>query len=81
MNGLEEAWRGVRMALDAAGVRFAIGGSWASTSYGEPRLASNIDLVAGFTELSLGQFVELLGDDLLRRRRNRGAGVRSGAAV
>ncbi len=61
MSGLEEAWRGVRRALDSAGVSFAIGGSWAGTSYGEPRLTNNIDLVASFTEESLWRFVELLG--------------------
>lgn len=63
MSGLKEAWQGVRRALDGADVRFAIGGSWASTSYGEPRQTNDIDLIAAFTEQSLEQFARFLGDD------------------
>jgi len=62
MSGLKEAWQGVRSALDEAGVGFAIGGSWASTSYGEPRQTNDIDLLAAFTKESLGLFASLLGD-------------------
>lgn len=62
MTGLQEAFQGVRGALHAAGVEYAIGGSWASTTYGEPRQTNDIDLIAGFDRESLLQFLHALGD-------------------
>jgi hypothetical protein len=39
----------LRAALEEAGVRFAIGGSWASTAFGEPRFTNDVDILADFT--------------------------------
>jgi hypothetical protein len=38
----------LRSALKRAGIRYAIGGSWASTAFGEPRFTNDIDLLAIF---------------------------------
>ena len=37
----------LRGALEAASVRYAIGGSWASTALGEPRFTNGVDILAG----------------------------------
>src|SRR5690242_219873 len=37
MKFAAEAFEPLRAALEAAGVRYAVGGSWASTAFGEPR--------------------------------------------
>lgn len=63
MNGLAAAFGGVRRALEAAEVRYAIGGSWASTTHGEPRQTNDIDLIATFTADNLDPFLNALGDD------------------
>ena len=39
----------LRGALEAAGIRYAIGGSWASTAFGEPRFTNDVDVLADFT--------------------------------
>ena len=52
-----EAFAPLHAALDRAGVRYAIGGSWASTAFGEPRLTNGVDIVADFTPESLGRFL------------------------
>ncbi len=39
----------LRQALESAGVRFAVGGSWASAAYGEARFTNDIDILADFT--------------------------------
>lgn len=63
MNGLAEAFGGIRRALDTAEVRYAIGGSWASTTHGGPRQTNDIDLIAAFTADSLDVFLNALGPD------------------
>jgi hypothetical protein len=50
----------VRSALDRAGVRYAVGGSWASTAFGEPRFTNNVDILAEFTRETLGEFPRYL---------------------
>lgn len=70
MTGLREAFAGVRRALEGAGVRYALGGSWASTAYGEPRQTNDIDMVAAFHRSSLGRFLDLLGGDFYYDRDN-----------
>lgn len=57
---LAEAFEGLRSALENAGVRFAIGGSWASTAHGEPRFTNDVDILAEFTEETLQRFVRNL---------------------
>ena len=52
-----DAFEPLRSALERAGTRFAIGGSWASTAFGEPRFTNDIDIVADFTPGSLQAFI------------------------
>ena len=52
-----EAFAPVRAALERAGVRYAIGGSWASAAFGEPRLTNSVDIIADFTPQNLGAFL------------------------
>lgn len=56
MTSVSDAFSPLRAALDAAGVRYAVGGSWASTAFGEPRLTNDVDILAGFTSESLDRF-------------------------
>jgi hypothetical protein len=62
VTGLRQAFLGVRQALEIAQVTFAIGGSWASTTHGEPRQTNDIDLVAAFNRRNLDLFLDSLGD-------------------
>jgi len=43
-----DAFEPLRVALERAGVRYAVGGSWASTAFGEPRLTNGVDILADF---------------------------------
>jgi hypothetical protein len=63
MNGLRQAFHGIRCALEIAQVPFAIGGSWASTTHGEPRQTNDIDLVAALNPHTLNVFLDSLGLD------------------
>lgn len=51
-----DAFGPLRSALDAAGVRFAVGGSWASTAFGDPRFTNDVDILADFTADNLAGF-------------------------
>jgi hypothetical protein len=53
--------RMVTGALDAAGVRYLVGGSVASALYGEPRSTRDIDLVAAMLPQHVEPFVAALG--------------------
>jgi hypothetical protein len=55
----------LRAALDEAGVRFAIGGSWASTAFGEPRFTNDVDILADFTAETLETFLDRLPDSFV----------------
>src|SRR4051794_1289701 len=57
-----DAFDVLRGALERAAVRFAVGGSWASTAYGEPRFTNDIDILAEFTEQNLSAFLHFLPD-------------------
>jgi hypothetical protein len=57
MTSLGDAFAPMRAALESAGVRFAVGGSWASTAYGEPRFTNDVDILADFTVETLGKFL------------------------
>ena len=50
----------LRSALERAGVRYAIGGSWASTAFGEPRFTNGVDILADFNAESLDRFLGCL---------------------
>ena len=55
-----EAFRLLRRAFEAAGIRFAVGGSWASAAYGEARFTNDIDIIADFDRSALERFLALL---------------------
>jgi hypothetical protein len=50
---LEDAFDTLRSALERAGVRYAVGGSWASTAFGEPRFTNDVDILAELTQENL----------------------------
>lgn len=50
----------LRSALDQAHIRFAVGGSWASTAFGAPRFTNDIDILADFTDENLLGFLTSL---------------------
>jgi hypothetical protein len=52
-----EAFAPLRTALERCGVRYAAGGSWASTAFGEPRFTNDIDILADFTLDNLDLFL------------------------
>jgi hypothetical protein len=60
MTPLRAAFAPLRCALEDAGVRYAIGGSWASTAFGEPRFTNDVDIVANFTPENLASFLSAL---------------------
>lgn len=53
----------IGQALDALGVQWAIGGSFASTIYGEPRATNDIDVVANLRAEHVTRFIATLGSD------------------
>jgi len=55
-----DAFVPLRGALERAGVRYAIGGSWASTAFGEPRFTNDVDILADFTAENQDLFLESL---------------------
>ncbi len=59
---LAEVFEPFRAALERAGIRHAVGGSWASTAYGEPRFTNNVDILAEFTRENVRGFVDNLPD-------------------
>jgi hypothetical protein len=60
---VSDAFELLRSALERAGVRYAVGGSWASTAFGEPRFTNDIDILAEFTPESLNRFLGVLPED------------------
>lgn len=56
MMSVGNAFVALRSALESAGVRYAVGGSWASTAFGEPRFTNDADILADFTAESLSHF-------------------------
>jgi len=60
MTSAADAFSPLRDALEEAGVRYAVGGSWASTAFGEPRFTNDVDVLADFTEVTLGRFLTSL---------------------
>ena len=57
-----DAFEPLRSALEQAGIRYAIGGSWASTAFGEPRFTNDVDILVEFTEQNLEWFLGNLPD-------------------
>jgi hypothetical protein len=58
MMATPDAFEPLRNALERAGVRFAVGGSWASTAHGEARFTNDVDIVADFTVERLDRFIK-----------------------
>lgn len=52
----------LRSALEAAGIRYAVGGSWASTAFGDPRFTNDVDILADVTQQNLPSFFRHLPD-------------------
>lgn len=65
---LRRALLAVATALDALGVRWAVGGSMASTVHGEPRTTNDIDVIAVLDVESARRFGALLGPDFYADR-------------
>lgn len=57
-----DAFDPLRSALERAGIRYAIGGSWASTAFGEPRFTNDVDILGEFTEENVERFLNNLPD-------------------
>lgn len=55
-----EAFAFLRSALEQTGVRYAVGGSWASVAFGEPRFTKDVDIVADFTPQNVERFIRSL---------------------
>jgi hypothetical protein len=55
-----EAFGLLRAALEMAGARFAVGGSWASTAFGVPRFTNDVDILVAFTARNLDLFLSAL---------------------
>ena len=53
----------LRNALEALGVRYAVGGSWASAAYGEARFTNDVDILVDLPLASLERFLSLLSSD------------------
>jgi hypothetical protein len=60
MSSAADAFASLRSALEAANIRYAIGGSWASTAFGEPRFTNDVDILADFATDSLQLFLASL---------------------
>ena len=54
---LGEAFGPLRSALERARIRYAIGGSWASTAFGAPRFTNDVDILAELDEKSVTSFM------------------------
>ncbi len=54
---LADAFEPVRSALQRAGIRYAVGGSWASTVFGVPRFTNGLDILAELSETSVRSFL------------------------
>ena len=63
MMSAQAAFGPLRAALEGAGIRYAVGGSWASTAYGEPRFTHAVDIVADFDAEKLTSFLLALPSD------------------
>jgi hypothetical protein len=60
MNAVAEAFGLLRDALAAHGIRYAVGGSWASTAFGDPRFTNDVDVLADVSTANLSLFLQSL---------------------
>jgi hypothetical protein len=68
------------LALERAGIRYAIGGSWASTTFGEPRFTNDMDILSELTEANLPVFLRGLPDTFYFDADEALAAIRRGGA-
>jgi hypothetical protein len=61
VDEVAEALQRVSAAFTACGIRWAVGGSLASTAYGEPRATNDIDIIALLTVALIPKFISELG--------------------
>ena len=73
-----DAFAPLRAALEQAGIRYAVGGSWASTAFGEPRFTNDIDILANFTPANLAPFLAALPPTYLADPDEAAVAVRQG---
>jgi hypothetical protein len=78
MSSAADAFDPVRLALEGAGVRYAIGGSWASTAFGEPRFTNDVDILAEFTPETLDRFFSRLPRTVYADREHAQMALRNG---
>lgn len=60
MSSVAGAFAGLRSALESQKIRYAIGGSWASTAFGAPRFTNDVDIVVDLNPASLERFLDVL---------------------
>jgi hypothetical protein len=63
VTAVEQAFEPLRAALERTGIRYAIGGSWASTAFGEPRFTNDVDILADLHPNTLPVFLKALPAD------------------
>ena len=68
MMSAGDAFAPVRSVLERAGVRYAIGGSWASTAFGEPRFTNAVEYPRRFHPENLDRFLGSLPELSSRTR-------------
>jgi hypothetical protein len=73
-----DAFDPLRSALEQAGIRYAIGGSWASTAFGEPRFTNDIDIVADLTRENLTEFLRNIPATFYVDAEDASSAIRSG---
>lgn len=61
-----DAFEPLRAALERERIRYAVGGSWASTAFGEPRFTNDVDVLGEFTEQNVRRFLDGLPDTFYR---------------
>ena len=60
MKTAADAFGPLRAALEEAGIRYAVGGSWDSTAFGAPRLTNDVHILADFNAENLSRFLSAL---------------------
>jgi hypothetical protein len=75
-----DAFDSLRSALEYAGIRYAVGGSWASALFGEPRFTNDVDILVEVTETKLGVFLRQLPDTFYADAEQALGAVRRGSA-
>lgn len=71
----------VARALEDAGVEYAVGGSVASSAYGEPRATRDLDFAVRLTLELVPVLLEALGSDFMADPELLRQGIRTGASV